>query len=61
MSFGGKVLGTTTYDDGVRSGYVKHIFDVVATSTTTRVSFTSNVSALYGPLLGEVSVVASTS
>jgi hypothetical protein len=57
VSFGGNVLGTTTYVDEAVSTYVKHTYDVVATSASSRLAFSSNISTLWGPVLDDVRVV----
>jgi hypothetical protein len=57
VSFGGNVLGTTTYVDDVVPTYVEHTYDVVATSASSRLAFSSNIGTLWGPVLDDVRVV----
>jgi hypothetical protein len=56
VSFGGVLIATTTFNTAGNDAYVIHSYQVVATSTSSRLQFTSNTTTLFGPLIDDVSV-----
>lgn len=56
VSFGGELIATTTFNTAGNDAYVVHSYQVVATSTSSRLQFTSNTTTLFGPLIDDVSV-----
>lgn len=56
VSFGGKLIATTTFNTSGEDTYVVHSYQFVATSTSSRLQFTSNTTTLFGPLIDDVSV-----
>jgi uncharacterized protein DUF642/putative Ig domain-containing protein len=59
VTFGGQFVGQTTFDTTGSDTYVVHSYDVEATSTTSRIEFTSQTTSLFGPLIDDVSLTVS--
>jgi len=57
VRFDGKVVGSTPYTVGNGNPYVEHSFRVVATSSSSRLAFSTTVTTNYGPVLDDVAMV----